>query len=129
MSQKRKFYSPSANYVSSPPLNAPLSLSKEYDQPHESQTNKDILETINRKGLNSFGPDSPEGDDYHIPEHDSPPRNNETAAAPGHAGSPHPSSTVPATASHETNDFHTLLNNRNHNLIANNGEMRTILFL
>lgn len=92
----------------------------EYDQPHESQTNKDILETINRKGLNSFGPDSPEGDDYHIPDHDSPPRNNENSATPGHGGGQHPSSAVPATASHETNDFHTLLNNRNHNIIANN---------
>ena len=29
----------------------------EYDQPHESQTNSDILETIHRKGL--AGPDSP----------------------------------------------------------------------
>ncbi len=28
----------------------------EYDQPHESQTNKDIIETINRKGLGGFGP-------------------------------------------------------------------------
>ncbi|TRY71666.1 hypothetical protein TCAL_12110 [Tigriopus californicus] len=37
----------------------------EYDQPHESQTNKDIVETITRKGLGGFGPDSPEGDaDY-----------------------------------------------------------------
>lgn len=43
----------------------------EYDQPHESQTNKDIIETINRKGLGGFGPDSPEGDaDY--PLNDSP---------------------------------------------------------
>ncbi|CAB4060959.1 Myocyte-specific enhancer factor 2B,Myocyte-specific enhancer factor 2D homolog,Myocyte-specific enhancer factor 2A,Myocyte-specific enhancer factor 2C,Myocyte-specific enhancer factor 2A homolog,Myocyte-specific enhancer factor 2,Myocyte-specific enhancer factor 2D [Lepeophtheirus salmonis] len=44
----------------------------EYDQPHESQTNKDILESINRKGIG--GPDSPEGDmDY--PLNDSPPPN------------------------------------------------------
>lgn len=38
----------------------------EYDQPHESQTNKDIMEAISRKGLSGLcGPDSPEGDvDY-----------------------------------------------------------------
>ena len=44
----------------------------EYDQPHESQTNKDIMEAISRKGLGGLcGPDSPEGDgDY--PLHDSP---------------------------------------------------------
>jgi hypothetical protein len=39
----------------------------EYDQPHESQTNKDIVETIHRKGLGHLsGPDSPDGDDYPI---------------------------------------------------------------
>jgi len=27
----------------------------EYDQPHESQTNKDIVETIHRKGLGEGG--------------------------------------------------------------------------
>lgn len=44
----------------------------EYDQPHESQTNKDIMEAISRKGLGGLGcPDSPEGDaDY--PLNDSP---------------------------------------------------------
>ena len=44
----------------------------EYDQPHESQTNKDIMEAITRKGLGGLcGPDSPEGDgDYQL--HDSP---------------------------------------------------------
>ena len=44
----------------------------EYDQPHESQTNKDIMEAISRKGLSGLcGPDSPEGDvDY--PLNDSP---------------------------------------------------------
>ena len=43
----------------------------EYDQPHESQTNKDIVETIHRKGMG--GPDSPEADDaYHIGEDNSP---------------------------------------------------------
>ena len=52
----------------------PLSFS-EYDQPHESQTNKDIVETISRKGLGGFGPDSPEGDaDYAINEESSPGR-------------------------------------------------------
>ncbi len=42
----------------------------EYDQPHESQTNKDIMETLNRKGMGNFaGPDSPEGDaDYPLAE-------------------------------------------------------------
>ena len=50
----------------------PLICFAEYDQPHESQTNKDIMEAINRKGLGGLcGPDSPEGDgDY--PLHDSP---------------------------------------------------------
>jgi len=39
----------------------------EYDQPHESQTNKDIMEAISRKGLSGLcGPDSPDGDDYPI---------------------------------------------------------------
>ena len=49
-----------------------FSFSVEYDQPHESQTNKDIMEAISRKGLGGLcGPDSPEGDgDY--PLHDSP---------------------------------------------------------
>ena len=49
----------------------------EYDQPHESQTNKDIMDAITRKGLGGLcGPDSPEGDgDY--PLHDSP-RNDST---------------------------------------------------
>ena len=42
----------------------------EYDQPHESQTNKDILETINRKGLG--GPDSPEAEDVYIGDDASP---------------------------------------------------------
>jgi hypothetical protein len=44
----------------------------EYDQPHESQTNKDIMEAITRKGMGGLcGPDSPEGDgDYQL--HDSP---------------------------------------------------------
>ena len=44
----------------------------EYDQPHESQTNKDIMEAITRKGLGKqYGPDSPKGDgDYQL--HDSP---------------------------------------------------------
>ena len=44
----------------------------EYDQPHESQTNKDIMEAITRKGLGGLcGPDSPDGDgDYQL--HDSP---------------------------------------------------------
>ena len=43
----------------------------EYDQPHESQTNKDIVETIHRKGMG--GPDSPEADEgYHIGDESSP---------------------------------------------------------
>ena len=47
----------------------------EYDQPHESQTNKDILENIHRKGLG--GPDSPDNDDaYHIGDDDHSPRND-----------------------------------------------------
>lgn len=46
----------------------------EYDQPHESQTNKDILETIHRKGLG--GPDSPEADDAFHLDTDSSPRND-----------------------------------------------------
>ena len=47
----------------------------EYDQPHESQTNKDILETIHRKGLG--GGESPEhdGGDYQL-ETDTSPRND-----------------------------------------------------
>ena len=40
-----------------------LILFSEYDQPHESQTNKDIVETIHRKGLGGNGPGSPDGDD------------------------------------------------------------------
>ena len=47
----------------------------EYDQPHESQTNKDILENIHRKGLG--GPDSPDNEDaYHIGDDDHSPRND-----------------------------------------------------
>ena len=47
----------------------------EYDQPHESQTNKDIMENIHRKGLG--GPDSPENEEtYHIGEDDHSPRND-----------------------------------------------------
>jgi hypothetical protein len=44
----------------------------EYDQPHESQTNKDIVETIHRKGMG--GPDSPEADDAFHLDTDSSPR-------------------------------------------------------
>jgi len=47
----------------------------EYDQPHESQTNKDIYESIQRKGLG--GPDSPEHEDsYHIGDDDHSPKND-----------------------------------------------------
>jgi len=50
----------------------------EYDQPHESQTNKDIVDTIHRKGLGGMGPDSPDGgdgeDNYNIDENS--PRND-----------------------------------------------------
>ena len=50
----------------------------EYDQPHESQTNKDIMENIHRKGLG--GPDSPENEDtYHIGDDDHSPRNDNQA--------------------------------------------------
>jgi len=50
----------------------------EYDQPHESQTNKDILESIHRKGMG--GPDSPEHEDtYHIGDDDHSPRNDNQA--------------------------------------------------
>lgn len=47
----------------------------EYDQPHESQTNRDILETIHRKGLG--GGDSPEHDgaDFNL-ENETSPRND-----------------------------------------------------
>jgi len=49
----------------------------EYDQPHESQTNRDIVDTIHRKGLGGMGPDSPEGDDnYHLDENNSPRNDN-----------------------------------------------------
>jgi len=53
----------------------------EYDQPHESQTNKDILESINRKGMG--GPDSPDNDDaYHIGDDDHSPRNDNQQPGP-----------------------------------------------
>ena len=42
----------------------------EYDQPHESQTNSDILETIHRKGL--AGPDSPDLDENYHGDENSP---------------------------------------------------------
>ena len=42
----------------------------EYDQPHESQTNSDILETIHRKGL--AGPDSPDLEDTYHGDENSP---------------------------------------------------------
>ncbi len=41
-----------------------FSFISEYDQPHESQTNKDIVESIGRKGMG--GPDSPDNDDHYI---------------------------------------------------------------
>lgn len=51
----------------------------EYDQPHESQTNKDIVENIHRKGLG--GPDSPDNDDaYHIGDDDHSPRNDNSTS-------------------------------------------------
>jgi len=53
----------------------------EYDQPHESQTNKDIVENIHRKGLG--GPDSPDNDDaYHIGDDDHSPRNDNQQPGP-----------------------------------------------
>ena len=79
----------------------------EYDQPHESQTNKDIIETINRKGLGGFGPDSPEGDgDYGLGGDDSP-RNSDTNNAS-------------STATHHDNapDFQAILQNRNNQINA-----------
>ncbi len=50
----------------------------EYDQPHESQTNREIVETIARKGLGG-GPDSPDGacavdGDYPLAESPVPPQ-------------------------------------------------------
>ena len=53
--------------VSFPPLCA------EYDQPHESQTNKEIMETLTRKGMGG-GADSPEPDaDYPYENDNDPP--------------------------------------------------------
>ena len=49
----------------------------EYDGPHESQTNKDILETIHRKGLGGESPEH-EGADYQIETDNSPSRNENT---------------------------------------------------
>ena len=47
----------------------------EYDQPHESQTNRDIVDNIHRKGMG--GPDSPDNEDtYHIGDDDHSPRND-----------------------------------------------------
>ena len=61
----------------------------EYDQPHESQTNKDIMENIHRKGLG--GPDSPDNEEtYHIGEDDHSPRND-----------------------NQTTDYHNIINQRN----------------
>jgi hypothetical protein len=103
----------------------------EYDQPHESQTNKDILETINRKGLNTFGPDSPEGDLDYGNLQDSPPRSNEmsnnSTSVSGVGGGPQSSVTsavaaAAAAAAHENSEFQAMLHNRNHNIIANNGK-------
>ena len=45
----------------------------EYDQPHESQTNKEIMETLTRKGMGG-GADSPEPDaDYPYENDNDPP--------------------------------------------------------
>jgi hypothetical protein len=48
----------------------------EYDQPHESQTNKDIEESINRKG-GFGGPSSPDNNDYPIDDDHSPRNDNQ----------------------------------------------------
>ena len=48
-------------------------LCAEYDQPHESQTNKEIMETLTRKGMGGGG-DSPEHDaDYPYENDNDPP--------------------------------------------------------
>ena len=50
-----------------------FSLCTEYDQPHESQTNKEIMETLTRKGMGG-GADSPEPDaDYPYENDNDPP--------------------------------------------------------
>lgn len=64
----------------------------EYDQPHESQTNKDILETIHRKGLG--GPDSPEHEDGFIL--------GDTETSPGNDNQ-----------DSQTQDYHNIINQRN----------------
>ena len=82
----------------------------EYDQPHESQTNKEIMETITRKGLNG-GDD----DDCDYPYEDSPKADDHTI---GNRNSILPSSTlsnhhINQTPMHDNSEFQALLQNRN----------------
>ena len=83
---------------------------QEYDQPHESQTNKEIMETITRKGLNG-GDD----DDCDYPYEDSPKADDHTI---GNRNSILPSSTlsnhhINQTPMHDNSEFQALLQNRN----------------
>ena len=88
-------------------LIALILFSTEYDQPHESQTNKDIMETITRKGLNGGDDDdgdyayedSPKADDHH-----------RVGMLPSSTLSNHH---INQQQIHDNNEFQALLQNRN----------------
>ena len=83
----------------------------EYDQPHESQTNKDIMETITRKGLNAGDDDdgdytyedSPRADDHII-------SNRGSSMLPTSTLTNHH---INQQQMHDNNEFQALLQNRN----------------
>jgi len=95
----------------------------EYDQPHESQTNKDIVESISRKGMG--GPDSPEADDHYIGDDTSPRHDNTPDYAslisgrnPGNLGgtpgqSPFAMNNMGSSAYRDINATHNILNQAN----------------
>ena len=85
----------------------------EYDQPHESQTNKEIMETLTRKGMGG-GADSPEPDaDYPYETSHSPGVNDAHGVGPSASLQQHLQHAQPPP---NANDFaHSpLLPSRNH---------------
>ena len=82
----------------------------EHDAPHESQTNSEIVDTINRKGLGGFDPGSPnDGDDDYVLDEGGSPHNGgggsgDGGGSGGGGGTPHI----------DDNEFQSLLQQRNH---------------
>ena len=90
----------------------------EFEAPHESQTNNEIVETINRKGLGGFDPGSPNDgdDDYALDDVGSPHNGGGGGGGGDGVGGGQGGSHI------EDNEFQSLLHQRNQ-LNANPGKL------